>query len=261
MSAPILERGQWVDKTIDLFIGTLIEYDMRDGGLSIIKEYELLPPYMIERVEKIPKGIQRNAFVGKLKYNSQYKDVLNIQNEKFKELRVLFGEQNGLEDRDIFAVRKDAIFVKKYCYNTKIGQYIEFREKNVYDAMLRIGRIEFYWRNDSKVMDIKGLPDKVTSKHDEYLNVMIWKFIKYLASFDNDGARKYIVKMIDEYKFGELDPGYYRMYDNRGGYQIIINGEVHLIDDIGPSEILSTNIGYNFENLLVPMLRMVQDNH
>ena len=42
MSAPILERGQWVDKSIDLYIGTLVEYDMRDGGLSIIKEYNVV---------------------------------------------------------------------------------------------------------------------------------------------------------------------------------------------------------------------------
>lgn len=260
MSTSILERGQWVDRSIDLYVGSLIEYDMRDGGLSIIKEYKLLPPYMIEQVAAIPKGVQRNAFVGKLKYNPQYKDVPTIQNEKFKELRILFGEQNGLEDKDIFAVRKDAIFVKRYCYNTKIGQYIEFREKNVYDAMMRIGKIEFYWGNNSK-LDVKGLPDNVVCKHDEYLNSMIWKFMKYLVSFDNDGARRYIVKMIDKYKFGELDPGYYRMYDNRSGYQIIVNQEVHLIDDIGSSEILSTNIGYNFENLLVPMLRLVQDDY
>ena len=259
MDTSILERGQWVDKSIDLYVGTLIEYDMKDGGLNVIKEYELLPPYMIEKLEVIPKGQKRNSFVGKLKYDPKYKDVPSIQNEKFKELRILFGEQNGLEDRDIFAVRKDAIFTKRYCYTTKIGQYIEFKEKNVYDAMMRLGRVEFYWGRDSK-LDIKGLPDMVTHKHDGYMNSVIWKFMKYLVSFDEDSARKYIVKMIDKYKFGELDPEYYRMYDNRGGYQIILNQEVHLIDDIGPSEILSTNIGYNFENILVPMLRMVQEN-
>ena len=257
MSARILERGQWVDKSIDLFIGTLVEYDMEDGGLSIIKEYKLLPPYMIERVAAMDKGLKRNSFIGKLKHTEQFKDVPQLQNEKFKECRIMFGEMNELEDGDIFAVRKDAIFVKRYCYNTRIGTYINFREKNVYDAMMRVGKFEFYWRKNSKELDVKGIPDAVVHKHDGFLNLMIWEFMKYLALFDNDGARKYIVSIIDKYKFFELDPGYYRMYDNKSAYQTIINGQAYLVDDIGSSEIPSTNIGYNFTNLFVPMLQLV----
>lgn len=257
MGAEILERGQWVDRSIDLYIGTLIEYDMKDGGLSIIKEYNLLPPYMVDQIAVLPKGVQRNAYVGKLKYNELYKDVPKIQNEKFKELRIQFGDMNDLSDRDIFAVRKDAIFVKRYCYETKIGTFIEFREKNVYGAMMRIGKIEFYWRKDSKIIDVKGIADNVVHKHDDFLNLIIWTFIKHLVTFDNDAARKYIVSVIDKYKFLELDPGYYRMYDNRSAYQMIINGQVRLVDEIGPSEISNTNIGYNFTNLLVPMLQLI----
>ena len=34
----ILERTTWVDTSIDLLIHEIIEYDMKDGGLSIIKE-------------------------------------------------------------------------------------------------------------------------------------------------------------------------------------------------------------------------------
>lgn len=257
MSAPILERGQWVDKSIDLYIGTLVEYDMRDGGLSIIKEYKLLPPFMIEQIEKLPKGVQRNSYVGKLKHNETYKDVPKIQNEKFKELRIAFGDMNELEDKDIFAVRKDAIFVKRYCFHTKMGEFIEFREKNIYGAMMRLGKIEFYWKHDSKQIDVKGIPDNIVTKHDGCLNLMIWEFMKYLVSFDMNGARKYIVSIIDKYKFFELEPGYYRMYDNKSAYQVIINGQVKLVDDVGMSEIPNTNIGYNFTNLFVPMLQLV----
>lgn len=256
MSADILERGQWVDRSIDLYIGTLVEYDMRDGGLSIIKENKMLPPYMIERLEKIPKGVQRNSFIGKLKHNEMYSDVPKQQNEKFKEYRLLFGERNRLTNDNIFAVRKDAIFVKKFCYETKIGTYIEFREKNIYDAFMRINNIEFYWKRD-KTIDVKGIVDTVIHKHDGYLNLMIWEFMRYLVSFDNDAAKKYIVNIIDKYKFFELHPEYYRMYDNRSGYQTILNGQVHLVDNVGVSQIPSTNIGYNFTNLFVPMLRLV----
>lgn len=261
MSADILQRGQWVDTSIDLYIGTLVEYDMRDGGLNILKEYKLLPPYMIERVEKLKKGTARNQFVGKLKYHELYHDVPKIQNEKFKELRMRFGEMNELEDSDIFAVRKDAIFVKRYCYETRIGEFIEFREKNVYDAMMRINsnnsNIEFYWKPNDKTLDVKGLVDHAVRKHDGYLNEMIWTFMKHLASFDEDSARRYIVSIIDKYKFLELEPEYYRMYDKSSAYQMIINNEVVLIDDVGASEIPNTNIGYNFTNLLVPMLQLI----
>lgn len=259
MSAALLERGNWIDKSIDLYIGTLVEYDMRDGGLSIIKEFKLLPPYMIDQIAALPKGIQRNSYVGKLRHNDTYKDIPAIQNQKFKELRILFGEKNDLADEDIFAVRKDAIFTKRFCYTTKLGEYIEFREKNVYDAFMRIGKIEFYWRKDSKDMDVKGFSSdsNLIHKHDGYMNSIIWEFIRYLASFDEDGARKYIVSIIDKYKFFKLDPGCYRTYDNRSGYPMIINGNVQLIEDVGISEIPYTDIGFNFQTLLVPMLQLV----
>ena len=39
----VLERTSWTDKSIDLLVHDIIEYDMRDGGLSIIKEEKLLP--------------------------------------------------------------------------------------------------------------------------------------------------------------------------------------------------------------------------
>ena len=118
----ILERTSWTDRSVDLLIHDIVEYDMRDGGLSIIEEDKLLPPNLIEKFSKMEKGIKRNAAIGKLRYKKEYADIPAKQNAAFTKYRLLFGEFNELEDEDVLSIKKDAIFSKKYCYHLKIGQ-------------------------------------------------------------------------------------------------------------------------------------------
>ena len=64
----ILIKPRWTDP-IDLFIGDIVEYDMRDGGYSIIRQEKLLPEKEIQRIGNSPKGLERDSAVGKLRYS------------------------------------------------------------------------------------------------------------------------------------------------------------------------------------------------
>ena len=63
MGMSILERTSWTDKSIDLLIHDITEYDMRDGGLSLIKAEKLLPQYMINQFAQMTKVLDRTPAI------------------------------------------------------------------------------------------------------------------------------------------------------------------------------------------------------
>lgn len=262
----ILERTMWVDTSIDLMIHEIIEYDMKDGGLSIIKEEKLLPQKMIDKFDSLKKGIDRNAAIGKLRYSEKYKDIPKQQNELFKKYRLLFGELNELNDDDIQAVRKDAIFSKRYCYNLDIGSYIHFVEKNVYQVYAAIEskaltgrrRIEFYWKEDGWV-DVKGIEDKIVNAyHRDYTIQVISKVLRYIYRYDYKGAIKYLSRFLTQYKQRTLDAGYYRTFDAESVFPVIEeDGRQVIYNEMGPDKMMLLDITFNYMMVYVPLVKLL----
>lgn len=263
----ILERTSWTDPSVDLLIGDIVEYDMRDGGLSIIKEERLLPQYMIDQFSNMKKGLDRNAAIGKLRHSKvpEYAEVPKKQNELFKKYRVLFGEKNDLSDEDILSIKKDAIFTKKFCYELKLGDYVEFAEKHCYQAFMAITvtnptgrrRLEFYWSEDGH-MDVKGIEDKTLTKyHKDYTLKVIWKVLRYLVYFDTPGAVKYLVSVMDDYKMLRLEPGYYRTFNEDSIYPVNFEGRQMLWDEIGPDLLESVDISYNYLQIYLNIFNLI----
>lgn len=264
----ILERTSWTDRSVDLLIHDIIEYDMRDGGLSIIKEDKLLPPNLIEKFSKMEKGIKRNAAIGKLRYKKEYADIPAKQNAAFTKYRLLFGEFNELEDEDILSIKKDAIFSKKYCYHLKIGQYIEFAEKHIYQAYLYIKvqdpkgtkNLEFYWSENGR-LDVKGIDDKILDKyHRDYILKVIWRVLRYMVYFDKKGAIEYLVNFMDDYKMRRLPMEYYRTFNDDSIYPINFEGRQMVWTDVGKDQIHDIDISYNYIHIFTAILRVIASN-
>lgn len=273
----LLSKTSWLDKSIGIYVGELIEYDMREGGFSIIRKERLLPDQVIEEFENLTKE-ERHKAVGNLahSHNRAYKDVPKQLIERFQYYREEFGRVNELEDNDIFFIRKDAICTKRYCYNTKLDDFIEFREKNVYGCYMRIepqyndngttgkpSPIEFYWKSDGHV-DVKGIKDEYILPHENGMMKIISKFMNYLYSMNYDGALRYIVSVMDAYKQGYGDKknsdhpeDFYRRFDNTAKYRIWKDGAVMEVEDIGKELIPMCDKAYNYRNIFVPMLNLV----
>lgn len=251
----LLSKTNWTDPNLDLLIHEVVEYDMRDGGFSIIQEHRLIPEQEIQRIRRIKDKHERHVTVGNLSRNKDYQGLSKLMAEGFRQYRIAFGTTNNLGLDDIVSIKKDALFVKKYCYELKFGDYIEFREKNVYQGFLRIGKLECYWKEDS--VDIKGVSDEILDAHHrDFTCKVIWRFMKYLVQFDNENAVKYIVRMMNDYKNLRLDPGYYRTFDDKSIYPVTTLGNQLIIKEIGPELLQFCNVEYNYKTVYIPLLNI-----
>lgn len=267
----LLTKSLWTDP-IDLYIGEIIEYDMRDGGFSIIKEENLLPLSEIRRLELIPKGIERNTAVGKLKYskNESIRETGKRLEKLFAKYRIMLGDMNDLDMSDIFSIKRDAIFLKRYIYQTEIGKYINFREKHKYDMYILLGKdelvtsyetkhrtYEVYYNTFTDDISFKGIKDEIVETyHMDGMVPVIKKYLKLLSKFDYKGATKYIVETIDNYKSHNLPINCYREFNNDSDYKFQVNGKSFGTIEADIKAIEHIDIRYNFNHILVPMLNL-----
>ena len=242
-----------MDKSINFLSSDIIEYDMREAGFSVIQQNHLLPEKEIKRLKKFPKE-QRTIEIGKLERKD--KALKQGKAKAFQYYRELFGSTNELTNEDILSVKKDAIFVKKYCYKTTFGDFVEFREKNVYKAYMHFGSFEFYLTYDGRI-DVKGLSDNNVPKHEKGMLQCIRQIMELFCQYDTKRAIKYIVKIIDMYKFYELPVDYYREFNSLSGYRLLQNDEEVVVYNVGESYKNQLIIDYNFMNVLVPILNLV----
>jgi len=215
-----------------LFNSEIIEYDMQDAGLSIIKTYGLLPKVDIQSLEGLDKDA-RNRQVGILQINNKFlKDSLL---EKFAEMRKLFIEANDLTDHRIISVKKDAIYVIGECKNLKFGKVV-FVKKNEYSSYIRLAannNIEIYYKD--RTLDIKGIGDITLNRHRLYLMEFLDKIISDIE-MKNVSVKRYIVKFISDYKAMRLEDGFYLEFNN-------------MSRDINPI--------YNYEKVIVPLVQII----
>lgn len=266
----LLSKSSWTSP-IDLYIGEIMEYDMSDGGFSIIQEEKLLPPSEISRLAKLPKGFERNDAVGKLKYSKDpnIKGIGKLLEQKFREYRIWFGEANHIDESDIFSIKRDAVFLTRPAFILSKGQYITFKEKNVYDIYCLLGKdplvtnlneryrtYEVYYHSYSKNLAVKGISDELLPLHENGILELLRKYLKYMVRFDIKGAIKYIVDVIDKYKKFELPIDYYREFNSQSAFVMQIDGKGFLTEQSDPSMLPYMDIRYNFNCILVPLLNM-----
>lgn len=267
----LLTKSKWTNST-DLYIGDIIEYDMKDGGFSIIKEENLIPLAEIKRLEKIPKGIERSKAIGNLRYSkdASIRDTGKKLEKLFAKYRIMLGEANDLDIGDIFSIKRDAVFLTRYIDQTEFGNYINFRQKHKYDIYFLLGKDElktnFETRRktyevyyDTFVDDIsfKGIKDEnVELYHMDGIVPIVKKYLRYISRFDYVAATKYIVGVIDDYKYHRLPIGCYREFNDESDFKFQIEGKSFGTKEADISLINYIDIRYNFNHILVPMLNM-----
>ena len=230
------KKSTWLNPNIEyLFNADIIEYDMKDGGFSLIKQFNLLPQEKIKELERIDKGIMRHIEVGKLqRENKEFSKALN---DKFAEVRRIFIASNELTDNDIISVKKDAIFTTKTCKRVNFGK-VHFADKNHYTSYIRfpnINNIEIYYGDNG--IDVKGMGDIAVNTHRLYLIEFLKKTIDMIENKD-PRVKRYICKFISDYKFNNLgSETYYLEFNNKSR---------------------DFNALFNYKNLLIPIVQIVQ---
>lgn len=227
-------RSTWLNPNIEyLFNEEIIEYDMRDAGFSLIKQFKLLPPDKIRELEQLPKGEERHIAVGKLQ--GADKNFSKALSDKFAEIRTIFINSNSLTDDRLVSVKKDAIFTIGQCDHLKFG-VIHFIPKHTYSSYVRfpnIQNLEIYYVPGK--IDIKGMGEIAINRHRLYMIQFLIKIIGMIEGKQR-GSKRMVMKFIDDYKAQVLDEGYYLEFNN-------------MSREMNPS--------FNYQNLIIPLVQII----
>lgn len=224
-------KSTWYNPAVEyIFNREIIEYDMKDAGISIIQHFKLLDEDVISELLTMEKT-ERHINIGKLR--GKDRELSKILNDKFSEMRSIFISENNLTDDKIICVKNDAIYTIGSQSRLQFGK-VEFIKKNIYSSYVRFVdnmNIEvFYGRS----MDIKGIGEVNLDKHRLYMLMFIGKIVSYLEG-KNASLKRYLRSFVDQYKQKELDDGYYIEFNNMSS---IINPM------------------YNYQKVLIPLIQI-----
>lgn len=244
---------------------SIIEWDMKRAGLSLIREYKLLPVDTILKLEGMEKRLADET-VGKMQISNR---DLSVGLEKaFTEVINKFLEVNELDiATDIISIKKDAVFViNKNIKVDTFGEYIRFVNKNKYKRYLYLKPLEFYITSDWDV-DIKGLTsdakvrNEILQAHENGIMNLIKSFLDYAEKegMRKDKLYKFLHDFVVMYKNRELDYDYYREFSITNKYRYQFLGAETLADNIDDSMLEKVNIEYNYKTIIMPLIDVVMN--
>ena len=241
----LYEAITWNNKSIPFVMGRLIvEYDMRRAGLSVIKEFNLLPQEQINKLESMGKK-KADIEIGKMRKKSDFSNKFKTAME---EARKLFIESNRLEEPDIISIKNDAIFTIGRCEHLKFGN-IEFRMKNQYTSFIAIDQLQFFY--SPYQMDIKGLGDEAERLHEKYWIDTIRQYISLMENYDKKEVLYFMRRLADDYKSFQLAPDYYREFSVQSKYRTL-DGDLY--GEYWDNKKEELDITYNYDKLILPMV-------
>ena len=252
MSSKLWKNDSFINQNIPyLFNQEIIEYDMKEAGFSLTKEFQLLDKKIIEKLEKYKKD-KRKVELGKIQRDDKdYRDNLK---QAFAYARKLFIESNDLEDHDIISIKKDALFIHKKCKNQQFGNHIIFRPKNIYTSYIQLPKkMEFYYNYEK--LDVKGMNDENIALHEDYMIKFIKSFFLKMETESEEDVIKFTRRFIDKYKRKELEVGYYRTFDYRSIIEVTTEDDV-LYKDYWEDKKEDIDISYNYMNILLKLIQI-----
>lgn len=257
INSSLWEKSNWLNKTIDYLFGVdLVEWDMKSAGLSLIKEFQLLPEKKIELLENKEK-IARNIDIGLIQRSDR--EFAKKLLEGFKEARKRFVESNQLSEEVIVSIKKDAFFLfNREVEQTTFGN-IHFVKKNSYTSYLRLNKLEFYLNTEENRVDIKGLGQDTDfmKTHGEYLLKFMLTFCRMRERFtDKKIVVRWLTKFVSDYRQKKLPIGYYRLLRAENAYEYYDEQMGENIFVMDTDEIEKVSIHYNYYNFILPLVRL-----
>ena len=133
---------------------SIVEYDIKSAGFSVIKEKKLLPEKVIKKLEGMNKE-DRNILIGKYQKNipTLSKEIVDT----LSEVRQAFVQYNNIKPEEILSIKKDAIFLinKKPTY-LKFGENFLFRPKDSFTSYIYLNDLEVFYSSIDKKLVVKN---------------------------------------------------------------------------------------------------------
>lgn len=240
----------------------IYEYDIRSANTSALRASKLIDPKILTMLEGLNKQA-REETIGKMirrekqsKKNTIYKAIADgIQSAKERLFRL-----NHIQDRDVLAIKNDAVFVigRKLKY-TKFGPF-EFRPKHMYMGYMNIDKIELYYDKRNKSITIKGIRDEVVEDPDHQKGMIQFflQVFKYLSMDQRSELRQFLVQFVRDYKSKKLPHYYYKELNGENIYRTVyeIAGFEYNLLEIGEKDLDIINPVYNYTRYILPIIRM-----
>lgn len=256
MYSDLYKKDRYLNTDIDYLVGyEIIEYDMRDAGFNISKQFNLLSEYEIKQLTDLPKQ-QRKVQLGLLqKYRESFKKSLK---QGFIDARKLLFMNNELRDIDILSIKKDAIFVTRRCPHTSFG-HIQFASKNQYTSYYRINKVEFFYNSSNDTLDIKNIGDDLLELHNDGMILFFKEFFRLKELTTDKRAIEFLKEFIQEYKLFNLPSEFYREFNQNSLFKLnMVHGDKNIyLDDTDINIREEVDIKYNYLNYLLPLVRMM----
>jgi len=244
----------YVNENIGLLKSVIREYDMREAGFSLIKEYGLLKPSKIEYLEKNFTKKERTIEIGKLQKSNE--KLAERMMAAFREARVKFCDLNDIENDDILSIKKDAIFlIKKQCKHLKLSDNIEFSMKSRYSSYCYLNKMEFYYSVWNGNFDIKGATDK-----EHPLLKHICSIIKLNEKTSNkELIFKQLQKLRIDYLERRLPIEYYRELNPNNMFKMSEHYTRYALylEETSEDFLDQIDISFNYINFIIPLISIL----
>lgn len=225
----------------------ITEYDISKANINILLYYGVIDQDKYNMLYNMDKK-DREVYVGKMeKYNPK---ITEIKANGIKHFRQQFFESNELENKDILAIKNDAIYViGKDCKYTQFSNIV-FRRANVYTGYMKLGGLEVYYSYDpisgNELLDIKGIKDEKLELHREYMVSHLCDVFYRLQTSSVDESIKSNSDLLERLLSRSLPKGFYREFNADSKYRFNSSFSTFVVDDIDDNYIplldLSTNI-------------------
>lgn len=243
-------RSEYLNPDILFLFNTgIFEYDLKDAGFNILREFELLPKSKLEKLGKMTKE-NRKIEIGKLQLKDE--SLRQSLKEGFTEARRRFFNYFSIQDEDVISIKKDAVFLKRELHSdNKVGEYLNFRMKHEYTSYLRFSKKVEIYINPIRC-DVKGINHDNLTHHEEYMLDFIRRFVVKMETEPKENVLGYIRRFSDKYKNGDVSIGYYREFNERSSYKTdkgYVNEDMDAMMNVVDNE-------YNMINVIIPLIRI-----
>ncbi len=239
------------------------EYDMSKANINILLYKGLITQDQFTKYYNMPKGL-RERTIGTLQRD--YPKINQGLKDGFVEARKMLFESNNLNESNVVAVKKDAVFtLDKYLEYNQFKNLV-FLNKNTYSSFIQAYKLELYYSKFTDSIDVKGIGELSIVKHQNFMVDFLCYLFNILETTSLNNTIIILKEFLESYRNGELELGYYREFNNISEFctRYKIGGQNMYIQDIGiqDSEVSSSyvlnklDISYNYL-LLSEVLRIL----
>ncbi len=202
--------------------GRIVEYDIKSANISTLRELNVISDDQYNRLSKLPKS-DREIEIG-LMIRQDESIYQNIQ-KGIKSAKLALGKANNINPFSIVRIANDAVYINSNIdlQYTKFGNYIEFKQKSIYNIMLVLDKLIIFLSflpNGSFDIDVKGISQEKLILHENYMLNLICSIIVLKERTGTLSAINYLSNICENYLHYNLPVQYYREFNSDSLYRI-----------------------------------------